>query len=531
MLDNNSYTDEHVRKLLNRPAQYTIIPISTEHVLKASRLDGPMAKLNLYLMFFGVLSNLACIWVLCRKTMLMKRFNFYLLILALVDLVFCSILLTNYIVHNLFKHRALYDLSSLTCYGTDYIHYTLDACSVYLTLILSIDRLYAIIRPMRVKNFFIYQYPRRVVLIGFLVIFVFHLPHIIYNQRTFIEPPDLSSTTTTTSTFSTTTRARLAKYKNMLQDDSQPRPDLPSQQMGDYDDDENDYDSDQDFQTYSYSSSQAKQRIVKARHTKSHCHHVKSYFNKDKHHEKALATYISLPLVFNFFPSTIILILNILLIFFMKEYIKFNASPIGSASGLRRHSGTVQTVQKQLPASSQLSETNQSYCYVIIIMAAWIMFANTPYYSLMAYDWFLVLKTTSIKTNMHISVQTLSSFLFNLAHCINFVIYAIFHRTFRYEVRRMICSIWNANAKLEPILLEEASDEMNARNNSNGSIKTLCDQSILPQDTAENCILLGTLNLKCDDEKETKTVDKKKESTSKKLEKDAKKQKGDRDDL
>lgn len=130
--------------------------------------------------------------------------------MAAADLVFCVIVFTNYYIVLTNQSTALYDHSWITCYFTDYIVNSLDAFCVFLTLILSVDRLYAIIRPIQNKMFFTYRYPKRIAVFGYLALLAIKSPELFLSQRKYVSVHDFSSinnslTWTSPSFFSSTT--------------------------------------------------------------------------------------------------------------------------------------------------------------------------------------------------------------------------------------------------------------------------------------------------------------------------------------
>jgi hypothetical protein len=154
------------------------------------QIDAVVSRVNLASMLFGIVGNLICICVFnYNKILLKKRFNWYLLMLACVDCIFCCVVFSNYLVFTLYRQqRALYDLSSLTCYCTDFVVNSVDEYSVLLTLLLSIDRLYAIRRPINIKLFVTYRYQKQVTAFGFALITLVSLPYFLLSQRSYVIP-------------------------------------------------------------------------------------------------------------------------------------------------------------------------------------------------------------------------------------------------------------------------------------------------------------------------------------------------------
>jgi hypothetical protein len=171
--------------------------LSVEKRLVSKQTDHIVSQLNVVLMFFGIVGNMTCLCVLTNRKLYKKRFNRYLLTLAFVELCFSSIVFANYLIfslyrtkehnnhHNLHHRRTLYDLSRFTCYYIDFIVNILDEMSVYLMLLLSIDRLYAIREPIKTKLFVTQHKQKRCVLAGVILIVFFNLPYFLIHQYQF----------------------------------------------------------------------------------------------------------------------------------------------------------------------------------------------------------------------------------------------------------------------------------------------------------------------------------------------------------
>jgi hypothetical protein len=145
-----------------------------------------VTKIKFYTTLFGIFANLVCICVFAQKSLLLKKINWYLLILALADFLFCTILFEHYFIISTNKSRSLYDMSRLTCYMMDYtIVNTTDTFTVYLMLVLSVDRLYAIMRPLESKHSMTNRFFKRITLIGYFFILLIKSPDLLLNQRVY----------------------------------------------------------------------------------------------------------------------------------------------------------------------------------------------------------------------------------------------------------------------------------------------------------------------------------------------------------
>ena len=82
--------------------------------------------------------------------------------------------------------RAIYDLNRFTCYFTDFFLNTLDSFCVLTTLILSIDRFYAIWCPIKLRQFVTNRCPKRLTLICFLLLTFLYLPEVFLSYRKYV---------------------------------------------------------------------------------------------------------------------------------------------------------------------------------------------------------------------------------------------------------------------------------------------------------------------------------------------------------
>lgn len=332
--------------------------------------------INLALMIFGFIGNSFCILVFIRKELSSRKFNSYLLILAISELLYCLFILSNSLTYLTIPPKHLYDLSMFTCYTTDFFVGTIDAFCVLLTLLVSIDRLYAILYPIKVRQFFTNRYPKRVAFIALIIVTLLKLTEVILHQKVFVrnkeEYIDVQLKYTPNSTFYE------APYE------------------------------------YPFCFNVNKSPL-----------HVKLYI---------IICDIIIPLVFNIIPSIFVLILNGFLFFYMRNYTKVkksDPSQLTSGTSLRR-------IQKT--TTKQLTVTQKSHFLTIIILGIWLLITSVPYYSLQTLYWIfrLIFIEDSMPNLFDYRVQAISSVFFNSNHCINILIYLLFHKSFRSSTLKII---------------------------------------------------------------------------------------------
>ena len=139
-------------------------------------LEDIACNLNIVLMFLGIIANFVSIWAFLHKKLLIRKFNWYLLVLSLFELIFCSVLFVDYTFSKLYDSGELLHLYSNSMNKLiTFITHTSDSFIVLLTLFLSVDRLYAIKKPMQIRFFITNLHAKKLIGISILILFVLNL--------------------------------------------------------------------------------------------------------------------------------------------------------------------------------------------------------------------------------------------------------------------------------------------------------------------------------------------------------------------
>lgn len=138
-----------------------------------------VCHINFVLMIIGVFVNILCIFVFRQKHMKRRKFNLYLFILAILELVFCLIVSIDYLCL-LINKKLLHEINQYTNMIFDYLIHSIDSYVVILTLILSTDRFYAIKYPTKIKSFFTNSHSKLLLISAFIGLLLVKLPGIIF---------------------------------------------------------------------------------------------------------------------------------------------------------------------------------------------------------------------------------------------------------------------------------------------------------------------------------------------------------------
>jgi hypothetical protein len=99
------------------------------------------------------------------------RFNLYLLVLAVFELLFCLTLSIDYLFHLIHPNKIIFhDLNDLIDTVMDFLINTTDSYIAIITIFISIDRYNAIVNPFKVKNFITNLFAKRLIFISFILL-------------------------------------------------------------------------------------------------------------------------------------------------------------------------------------------------------------------------------------------------------------------------------------------------------------------------------------------------------------------------
>ena len=136
--------------------------------------EDEIYKITLGLILIGIVSNLMCVFVYLQKKMLKNKFNWYLLVSAILNLFVSLILFIDYVFRFLSPlHILLRDFHKIFEIIIYFCTSTTDSCLTFFYLILSIDRLYCAIKGIRkIKTFLTQLHAKSFIITTLLVLIV-----------------------------------------------------------------------------------------------------------------------------------------------------------------------------------------------------------------------------------------------------------------------------------------------------------------------------------------------------------------------
>lgn len=144
-------------------------------------------QINTTILIVGFFGNLSSIYVYLQGSMRKHKFNCYLLLMTIFELIFCGILLVDYIFRLVYKKRMfLHDLNVYTNIMIDYLLHLADSYVTILSLIMSIDRIYAFQKPIKINSFITNVHKKLLISASFFTLILLKIPEIVlcYENKT-----------------------------------------------------------------------------------------------------------------------------------------------------------------------------------------------------------------------------------------------------------------------------------------------------------------------------------------------------------
>jgi hypothetical protein len=147
-------------------------------------IEDNIYKVTLFLMLLGIIANMICICVFLQKKMLKIKYNWYLLVLAIFQLFYCLVLFFDHLfrfIHPL--NILLRDFNKIFEIIIYFSINTSDSCLVLFYMILSIDRLYCIRNPHKIKTFITQIHAKRLLFTTILILLIVKIADFLFCSK------------------------------------------------------------------------------------------------------------------------------------------------------------------------------------------------------------------------------------------------------------------------------------------------------------------------------------------------------------
>ncbi len=332
--------------------------------------------LSVIFMSVGILGNTISIYVLQKKNIRKNKFNWYLLVVSILRLLFCMIVFIDYIFSKIYVEEIfLHDLNKISSLIIDFVLHTSDSCVVTLTLFLSLDRLYAIRQPMKIKEFMTHFHAKLVISSSLITVIVLKIVSFVFCELNIEGNYHIIFCTVISPTLFNTVPLIIILILNTLLV----------------------------IAVIKYYRAQSKQNSTDEESLASTSFHSKERIRLKK--------------------------------FVLKE--EFRESKSISIRNFRSFGSTNTTTTSSIRNKNRkkMTNTQKSHYLIILVTDIWSVITSFPYYTLNSF--FVLFQLNIFHIENLILLQIVSSILFNSNQCISFFIYISFYNDFRIVVNEL----------------------------------------------------------------------------------------------
>jgi hypothetical protein len=149
---------------------YTNVYLYDDEIIKVREISF---FITISLMTLGTIGNVISITVFVQNKLRENKFNLYLLIISIFKLIFCSFMFADYLFSKLYKEPIfLHQLNTVFNKIIDFTLHTSDSCISLLSVLVIIDRLYAIKNSIMFKKFITYLHAKCLIMVSLAVLMI-----------------------------------------------------------------------------------------------------------------------------------------------------------------------------------------------------------------------------------------------------------------------------------------------------------------------------------------------------------------------
>ena len=152
------------------------------------RIKDAAFIINSILMIVGIFGNIVSFFVFLQEKLIECKFNCYLLVVTSIKLIFCITLFIDYLFSKIHSEKIfLHDLNNISRIMIDFLIHTSDSCVALLTVYLSLDRLYAVKFPLKIKAFITNLHAKYLISVSLISLISFMALNVIICENTIID--------------------------------------------------------------------------------------------------------------------------------------------------------------------------------------------------------------------------------------------------------------------------------------------------------------------------------------------------------
>jgi hypothetical protein len=381
-----------------------------------SWFEDVTSNFNILLVAIGIIDNIISISVLVNKKLRERKFNLYLLVLAIIELIYCLTVFIDYTFRKLFNQPIfLSEYSNTSRIIIDYIIHTSDSCTVLMVLFLTIDRLYAIKNPMKIKQFITNLHAKKLISISLVVLIFIKTSSFAFCELNVNHNAYLIYCAIASPLIFNILPLIIVLVLNVV---------LIKEVTANF-----------------------KKKTCIAMHLSqfsSSKYESKSRLNQSREHYGSILSTVTIKTGQNKFRSNEVDTNNIRLLFRSKKFYHNNETTFEDIEDVSNKTNVHSLESIGTFNRKRICQTQKSHYIIILTTSMWSMLTSLFYYTNTTF--YLILQ---VKFNKNFEIlkkltmiQLFSSVLFNSNHFINFFIYIIFYADFRAILKNYLLKVF-----------------------------------------------------------------------------------------
>jgi len=372
------------------------------------------SNFNILFGAIGIIDNIISISVLVNKKLRERKFNLYLLVLAIIELIYCLTVFIDYTFKKVFNHSIfLSEYSNTSRIIINYIIHTSDSCTVLIVLFLTIDRLYAIKNPMKIKQFITNLHAKKLISISLVALIFIKTSSFAFCELNVNHNAHLIYCAIASPLIFNILPLIIVLVLNIV---------LIKEVTANF-----------------------KKKACIALNISSSKYESKCRLNQSRENYGSIISTVIIKTVQNKFRSNEVDTNSVRLLFRSKKFYHNNETTFEDIENVSNKTNVHSLESIGMFNRKRICQTQKSHYIIILTTSMWSMLTSILYYTNTTF--YLILQVKFSKNieilNKIIMIQLFSSILFNSNHFINFFIYISFYTDFRAVLKNYFLKVFS----------------------------------------------------------------------------------------